>query len=263
MNETNAKPARIAGKRGRIMEPHPARALLFIHHCADLPAAKYPVDVTGGITDWKMLGNGPDQTCDVAPDGVGDCTFAGRQHYRMAKAARGQENEAWETSDQLVEEYLAYNHGEDQGANIPTLLSYWFHSGKILAFAPVDHRDPAKVDAAMQAFSGVYCGVSLTDDANQLFANGQPWTVSDGQQPDPNDGHCIVKVKADGKQLDGYITWGAEQPADTGWTAACLEEAWVIITEEDVADKKIELDELIEAIHALGGTAKAPEKDAA
>ena len=65
-----------------------------------------------------MLGNGPDPTCTTHPNGVGDCTFAGRQHYRMAKAAAAGQTETWESSNDLVKEYLKYDHGKDQGANI-------------------------------------------------------------------------------------------------------------------------------------------------
>jgi len=253
-------PARVAGKRGR--KPAKRLALRFIHEYArePLPAPAYPVDVTGGIPaqGWAMLGNGPDPTCTTHPDGVGDCTFAARQHNRMAKAAAYGQAETWETSDALVAEYLAYDNGQDDGAVISDLLMSWYKAGKILAFAPADHASPAAVDAAMQAFHGAYMGVDLTDDADELFSEGRPWTVADGQRPDPDEGHCIVKVKADGSQLDGYVTWGALQPATVEWTAACLQEAWVIITSEDEA-AKVDLAALRADIDALGGTGGAPE----
>jgi hypothetical protein len=217
-----------------------------------LPAPVYPVDVTSGITDWGMLGNGPDPTCTTYPKGVGDCTFAGRQHYRMAKAAAATETEAWESSDDLVAEYLAYDHGQDEGANIADLLLTWYKAGTILGFAPLDHTRTAEVDAAVSAFTGVYVGVNLTDDADHLFRQEQPWTVADGEQPDPNEGHCIVKVKADGSQYDGWVTWGAVQESTVQWTAACLDEAWVIITQEDSA--KVDLAALRADIDALHGT---------
>lgn len=241
--------------RGRL--PAQPLALENVHDyaIAPLPAPQYPVDVSGGITDWQMLGNGPDPTCTVAPDGVGNCTFAGREHYEMAKAAKAKKTETWETSNALVQEYLAYDDGQDNGAVISDLLLSWYKAGKILAFAPVDHTDPLAVDSAMALFSGVYVGVTLTDDAEDLFSQGQPWSVADGQQPDPNDGHCILKVRADGKGLDGYVTWGAGQPAETGWSAVCVDEAWVIITQEDEGTKLIDVDKLIAAIEALHGTA--------
>jgi hypothetical protein len=249
---------RTPGLRGR----HPVKPLgerfdiqyLSEYLRAPLPAPVYPVDVSGGITDWGMLGNGPDKTCTTRPSGVGDCTFAGRQHNRMAKAAAGSETETWETSNELVAEYLTYDQGKDEGANIADLLLYWYKAGKILAFAPVDHTNPAAVNAAMAAFHGAYVGVNLTDDADQLFGEHEPWTVAGGQQPDPNEGHCIVKVAADGSQLDTWVTWGALQKSTLAWTAACMDETWVIISDEDARAASLNLAALKADIDALQGT---------
>jgi hypothetical protein len=223
---------------------------------APLPAASYPVDVTAGITDWGMLGNGPDSTCTTHPNGVGDCTFAGRQHYKMAKAGAGGETEQWETSNALVAEYLTYDHGQDEGANIADLLLAWYKAGMILAFAPVDHSSPAAVDAAMAAFHGAYVGVNLTDDADNLFEQHQPWTTAGGEQSDPNDGHCIVKVASDGSQLDTWVTWGGLQKSTLAWTVACLDEVWVIVTQEDADAASLDIAALradIDALHGTGG----------
>lgn len=252
---------RTSGHRGRLPVKPPAERFpiqyLSSYLRAPLPAPAYPVDVSSGITAWGMLGNGPDPTCITRPDGVGDCTFAGRQHTKMAKAAAGGETEQWETSDQLVAEYLAYDHGQDQGANIADLLLSWYQAGTILAFAPVDHSEPTAVDTAMAAFHGAYVGVNLTDDADSLFGQGEPWTTADGQQAEPSDGHCIVKVAADGSQLDTWVTWGALQKSTLPWTAACLDEAWVIITQEDADAANLDVTALradIDALHGTGGS---------
>lgn len=251
--------SRVPGKRGKL--PAKRLAMGYLHQYAKvpLPAPVYPVDVRAGIPDnaWQMLGNGPDPTCTVAPDGVGDCGFAGRQHVKMAKAAHYGETETWETSNDLVAEYLAYDVGEDNGVVLADVLLAWYKAGRILAFAPVDHTDPAAVDSAVQAFRGAYCGVNLTDDADHLFSEGKPWTVASGEQPDPQEGHCIVKVFADGNGRDGWVTWGAFQQSTVTWTRACLTEAWVIITTEDEA-AKVDLPALLADIEALGGTGGAP-----
>jgi hypothetical protein len=257
---------RTAGLRGRLpAKPVGDRfALGWVHQylAQPLPAPQYPVDVTGGIGPdaWGMLGNGPDPTCTTHPDGVGDCTFAGREHYKRSKAAAGQEVEQWKTSNELVAEYLSYDHGQDEGANIADLLLFWYTSGKLLAFAPVDHTDPVACDAAMAAFHGLYAGVDLTDDADQLFEEGEPWSVGGGQQPDPADGHCIVKVGARGGPVetpggsDTWVTWGALQRSSLGWTAACLSEAWVLVTQEDADAAGLDIAKLRADIDALGGT---------
>ena len=248
-------PERIPGKRGRkpAKPPGDRFALRYIHDyaIAPLPAPRYPIDVSGGITDWGMLANGPDPSCPEYPDGLSDCTFAGRQHNKMAKAAAAKLAEVWETSAALAAEYLAYDNGQDDGANIADLLLSWYQAGKILAFAPVDHSSPSAVDGAMQAFHGCYAGVSLTDDADDLFSEGQPWGTG-SITPDPDDGHCIVKVKADGLHFDTWVTWGSDQLSTLAWSAACLDEAWVLITTEDEA-AKVDMAALVADINALGG----------
>jgi hypothetical protein len=249
---------RSAGHRGRLPVKPPGHrfAIQYVSSYlrTPLPAPVYPVDVSAGITDWGMLGNGPDPTCTTNPNGVGDCTFAGRQHYRMAKAAAYNETEIWENSNDLVAEYLSYDQGQDQGANIADLLLYWYNAGAISGFAPLDHANPAEVDSAMSAFHGVYAGVNLTDDADKLFEQHEPWTMSHGQHSDPNEGHCIVKVAADGREYDTWVTWGALQRSTRPWTNACLEEAWVIISEEDAQAANVNLDALRADIDALHGT---------
>jgi len=249
---------RSAGRRGRLPGKPPAErfAIQYLsgYLTTPLPAPVYPVDVTAGIADWGMLGNGPDPTCTAYPNGVGDCTFAGRQHYRMAKAAAAGLTEKWENSNDLVAEYFTYDHGQDQGAQIADLLLYWYQAGTILGFAPLDHTNSAEIDSAMAAFHGAYVGVNLTSDADQLFEQHQPWTTANGQQPNPNEGHCILKVAADGKGLDSWITWGGVQQSTLAWTQACLEEAWVVITHEDALGPSVDLAKLQADINVLHGT---------
>jgi hypothetical protein len=160
-----------------------------------------------------------------------------------------------ESSDALVAEYLAYDNGQDVGANIADLLLSWYKAGKIVAFAPVDHANRAACDSAMAAFHGLYVGVNLTDDADQLFSEHKPWTL-DGGGPDPQDGHCIVRVGADAHS-DTWVTWGALQPSNRAWTKACVEEAWVVITGQDAdATQNLNVDQLkadIDLLHGTGG----------
>jgi hypothetical protein len=233
---------RSAGLRGRLPAKAPSERLPigYVHTYmrSPLESPRYPIDVSGGITEWQMLGNGPDPTLTAnGGQPVGDCTFAGRQHLRMAKAAAVGKTETWETADQLVTEYLAYDHGVDRGANIAEVLLSWFVHGKIMAFAPVDHSDAAGCDAVMGAFHGLYVGVDLTANADTEFEAGHEWTLQPGDGPDPSNGHCIVKVKADGEQSDTWVTWGALQQSTRDWTTACIREAWAVVTTEDEAAK--------------------------
>lgn len=242
---------RVAGKLGRrpALPPEQRFAIKWVHEYGALPAPAYPIDVSGGITDWGMYGNGPDPDCTLRPDGVGDCSFAARIHYQMAVAAWGHEHPPTETPNQLVAEYLQYDDGIDQGAVLAQLLLNWYQTGKIAAFAPV-HPDTS--DAALQAFHGLYVGVNLTPDAQDLFAAGQPWTVADGQQPDPALGHCVLQVKADGHRFNDYVTWAEDQPATLDWSDLCVEERWAVILHEDtVAPLYIDVSVLRADIDAL------------
>ena len=264
---------RTPGLRGRLpVKPEGERfAIRYLgeYLAGPLPAPVYPVDVSGGIAPdaWLMLGNGPDPSVPEHPEGCGDCGFAGRLHNQMAKAAAGGEPMPSETAAQLVAEYFAYDHGQDAGVNLADVLLFWYQQGRVLAFAPVDHTDKAAVDSAVQAFHGVYSGVDLTGNADQLFGEGVPWTLAGGMQPDPSEGHCILKIAADGKGCDGWVTWGARQDSDEAWTAACLQEAWVIVTGEDARAASLDIAALradIDALHGTGGNGSpAPEPEPA
>ena len=59
-----------------------------------------------------------------------------------------------------------------------------------------------------------------------------------------------------GDGWDTWVTWGALQGSDTAWTAACLEEAWVIITQEDADAASLDIDALRADIDALHGTGR-------
>jgi hypothetical protein len=68
--------------------------------------------------------------------------------------------------------------------------------------------------------------------------------------------NCLVNVAADGSQYDTWVTWGAVQQSTRAWTAACLEEAWVIITQDAANAASLNLPALradIDALHGTGG----------
>lgn len=257
---------RTAGLRGRLPVKPPGERFaikyLYQYLSESLPPAVYPVDVSGGITDWGMLGNGPDPTCTTHPQGVGDCYFAARQHYAMAKAAGDGAPMPTETSNQLVAEYLHYDHGQDVGVNVADVLLAEYRAGTILGFAPVDHTDREGSDAAMAKFHGLLLGADLTDDVNYLFENHEPWTVANGEMPDPNEGHCLLRVKSSGPGAHATstdVTWGADQVSTAAWDAACIQEAWVVILSEDEIDPAAlaALRADIDALDGTGGSASA------
>lgn len=181
------------------------------------PTPSYPIDVSKGITDWQMLGN----------DQYGDCVPAAVAHDRMLAGAAP-------TAQEVEDLYLAYDNGVDEGVVIADFLLYLFQKGLIEGFAPVA---PSTVDTIMAEFNrGILLGVSLTDDAEQLFTDEQPWG-SGSLTPDPNEGHGILLVKsqsASGPKT--VVTWGADQEYTLAWGQACVDEAWAIVTKDDMGD---------------------------
>ena len=107
----------------------------------------------------------------------------------------------------------------------------------------------------MAAFHGLYAGVNLTDDADNLFQQGQPWNGRQRRAARSELGPLHREVGADAGQYDSWVTWGAEQKSTHCWTAACLDEAWVIISQEDANATGLDLAALRADINALHGTA--------
>jgi hypothetical protein len=232
-------------KLGRLPQKPVGRrfAIKYAHEymAAAIPPPVYPIDVSRGITAWGMLGN----------DQYGDCGEAGQLHYQMATGAAGFSDQ------QAIDEYLTFTNGQDNGVVLADFLLWLYQKGEILGFAPVDLSNRAQADSLLQIFHGLYVGVSLTPDAQQLFQVSR-WTMANGEQPDPQLGHCILQVAADVAQDDDtYVTWGALQGASRAWTTACVDEAWVVITTQDqAASANLDLLALFTDIDALGGVGK-------
>src|SRR5258708_13188 len=185
--------SRIAGNLGRLPQrPEGQRfAIQYSHDYAPAPPPVYPVDVSQGITEWGMLSNGPDPTLTNPPagvdpnQGVGDCGPAGVAHERMLAGAHP-------TANEVVALYWQYDQGQDNGVVIADFLLWLFQQQLIEGFAPVHHT---AVDAVMDQFKrGVLLGVSLTDDADARFSTGLPWTVSQGEAPNPSLGHVVLQI---------------------------------------------------------------------
>lgn len=265
---------RAPGLRGR----KPAVVLPGIHTLdawltTPLPAPIYPIDVTGGVPEslLSMLGNGPDSALTITtPNGpgqpVGDCFFAGAVHKMRHDAAIGNESEATiPDSNETVDAYDVYDDNVDEGVVMANAMQTWFAEGfkdsaGNLVIPPCDafvRLLTAEVDAAMSKFNTpVLGGFNLTDNCDQLFSEGQPFTLADNQ-PDLNEGHVMLKVKSEDPSLastfDTYDCWGAYQLADKEWTEACAEEWWLPITKQMAADANMNLEALLAAIKALGG----------
>jgi hypothetical protein len=255
--------ARFAGRRGRKSPSH--APTLHLRNFAAAPSKPPPQgDVTGGITDWGMLGN----------DAHSDCGAAAFQHGRMAKSGRNVLNDngtelaadSQQATDFTLSSYYAYGRsigesGEqpDQGVQNATWLKFLFDQGMIEGYAELDATNADEVHMAMLNFNGVLLGCDLTDDAEEKFKDHRPWTITARDQPDPREGHDIYLVKYDTEtEMETIVTWGADQECTVRWETAQVHagdlEAWVFITAEDAQRNGVDLAALQAAIRSLGGS---------
>lgn len=248
---------RTHGRRGA-RESH-APHLRLSQFRSTAPAPPPSGDVTGGLREWGMLGN----------DQYGCCGPAATMHARMAKALVSVQDgtPTFEpgfvvpTAEYTEALYFGYGRamGEpgtqpDQGVENASWLRWLFGQGLIGWYAELDPTDPDEVHQAMLDCRGVLVAVQLTDDAEQLFGQHQPWTLAQGEQPNPQEGHDILLVRY-GPEGDTFVTWGALQEATVPWDASCITDAWCFGTPEDAQRAGYDADAIIAAIRSGG----APE----
>lgn len=247
MSVINETP-RQAGKRGlRRVVHHPEMMLPLFRETS--PAPPPPTgDVTHGITDWGMDSN----------DRHSCCGPAATDHYQVSKSGDiSQINQLGGVG--VLPLYYEYgkSQGEtgnepDEGVDNPSWLQFLFGKGIIEAWAEIDHSDVNEVHAAMNNFSGVLVSVSLTDDAENLFAQKLPWTTDNGEHPNPQEGHDILLAKYD-ESGDTFVTWGALQGSTIKWDSSCITGAFVIVTSDDAQRNGVDINALKEQCRALGG----------
>ena len=193
-----------------------------------LPKAPDKIDVPA-VVNWGMLGN----------DKYGDCTFAGIAHAEMAAAQALGLDEKAPIEQEVVQAYLSYTGGRDQGAVEADLLKFWqdnvLFNGKVAAYAPTDIADFDELKSVISSYGVSYIGISVPAPCEQQFAQGQPWALT-GTPADNNimGGHCVVLVGYDEKYFY-CITWGKIQAIEPTWLQSYMQEAWAIITPETVA----------------------------
>jgi len=214
-------------------------------------AVTYPVDVSQGITDWLMLGNGPDPTLTiVTPNGpggpVGNCFYAGKDHDKMLSGYQPTANgtvgqyDIYEADSQGV----SLGQEQDEGVVMADAL-LWCHThneagllvppgqGDVVLFAPVHPDTLGQVMAKYQR--GVLMGVNLTGCDQSSFPI---WNVTPSCQPNSANGHVVLGVVLNGPigtpQGSGVpISWAQRVTADAAWMDACPEEFWMILTSQD------------------------------
>ena len=219
----------------------------------------YPIDKTGGLVHWGMGGNGPDSTLTLnGGKPVGDCgPCAVPMHANMMIAILYGLSLAANTltTDQIVALYFHYTGGKDTGVDLGDWLLWLFHQRMIRGFVAVPL---VSLDAALATFDVVVVGVELNPLADQQVADGQEWSLSATDRPDPQLGHAILygaALAARGQRK--WISWGQQVTSTFGWYEACPVQAFAVLTKNEASAKGFPLEALEADLRALGGTVEA------
>jgi hypothetical protein len=276
MTNFEQAPKRVIGRRGlKPFDPTKhARFKTAEEYGFVYPEPTYPIDKSGGVTEFGMGGNGPDQTLTV--NGGQDCGDCGPnavpKNVNITTAALGALQYTAMTSNEIVTLYFTYQailvgiewrpvgdnwvapEGLDQGVDLGDWLLWLFQQGLIEAFVkvPLNQRDKA-----LATTDCVVVGVILNTNADEQAENNQPWSVGPGDEPDPEDGHAIQLLASAGavSGLRKYATWGMAQEATYDWDQVCPQQAFAVLTKEQALSKNFPFDAVVADLKALGGTA--------
>jgi hypothetical protein len=227
-----------------------------------LPAAPGIIDRESKVKAWPMYANGPDPAAPpvIASTGVGDCTCAGIAHFLAAVTAFSGDvpggamftDAAILGMYEAVSGYQLGNAATDSGCMLQAVAQHMVTtgladiSGKVhkLAgyFAIGRYADLGLLKQVANTFGGVYLGVSVSDEADTQFSNGQPWTLAKAGPNVGPDGidHCVVlQYSAFGvtgvTDDQTVITWGVEQKINQAWAVTNIGQALGLITQDWIA----------------------------
>jgi hypothetical protein len=197
----------------------------------------YPIDVSGGVNTFALLGNGPDpsDTTDPNSPGLHDCLDVALVHYRVMLSVAFQDPEIFPTTDQVVAAYLARDNQQDNGEVISVTLADMLTAGSVLGYAKVDVTDGPNLDSVLGIGRGVVVGANLTADAQHLYNLREEWTTANGETPAGGSGHVMIYVGTDGATYRNFASWTNIQEATLPWCAACLTEGWTVFLPEHLS----------------------------
>ena len=207
---------------------------------AGVPAPPPSVNYGAAVQDWGMLGN----------DSAGDCAWAGQAHADMLWVANAQKQQLAITTAQVLQAYeqvTGYNPADvkpdgsnptDKGTALLDALKYWRATGidqqKITAFVEIDPRNTDHVKQGLNLFGTLYLGMQLPNSVLPNPASPLPqWTVApDGtpnNEPDPNNGHCVIYCAYDANGLTA-VTWGQTVTVSWAFHAAYCDELYAMLS---------------------------------
>jgi hypothetical protein len=192
------------------------------------------------INGWGMLGN----------DEVGDCVWASFAHEHMVYTGgnRRAATMARFTTVDVLDDYSAatgydpHDPSTDQGTIMSEAMAYRRHAGivdaadrrhQVGAYAALRPRDWDQLVQAIYVFEAVSIGVEFPDSAFQQFDQGAPWDVVAGARI--VGGHCITGVGRSSADRVEIVSWGRRLPLTRAFYQAYADEAYAVITPDQLA----------------------------
>lgn len=212
---------RTPGLRGKLAARQPAMGSLrhYVHH--DLPKPPSAFDYASDVTSYPMALN----------DTYGDCTIAGIVHLLQLAYAEIGEVFTYPGDSAVKDTYFGMSGGVDSGLVEADVMKHGstegFFGEKFAGVMPVNIGSREEMREACYAFGGVYLGVEMPENAEEQFANHEPWSPTKPPEP-PVSGHCVVATGCNSLGMD-VVTWGATQPVTWKWWDTYKSEAWVVI----------------------------------
>ena len=201
-------------------------------------------DGTHGITDWGMDDN----------DRLGCCGWAAPDHGNIAKTGDMKLLGTFGAPkfSPGINTYFAYgiSQGEpgpepDEGVANNTWLHFLWQNGIIDGYCEVPLN---KLDTYAPIGSGLLTGLQLDDQAQQQFAEHEPWNGS----PDPSEGHDVWTIKTHADGSFAVVTWGAVQECTLNFRQNNVTDLWLITDKDDPSVDNAALQAAIGALHGVG-----------
>jgi hypothetical protein len=214
-----------------------------------LPPAPGNIDRLSAVKDWPLYVNGPDPSNpSYAPDGVGDCFWAGsghmftalrvyagypEVHFSNAAIIKGYESTGFDPSDPVNTDQgtdpaqgLKFLHDVglvDVNGDAHTVAGYAFFA---------EPRNTNLMAQVLSAGGTVGVGFNCTQGYQQAFANGAPCEWEPG---DPEvGGHWVIlqQRSVGGVGVLHEITWGSKQRVTRRYMWHTITEAAMIISQD-------------------------------
>ena len=215
-----------------------------------MPWPKVPTRFGHGsaFKDWKMLGNGPDDTVEPGFQGCGDCAWAGPAHETMLTNKLAGKSVAFDGKCVVADYsaatgYVIGDDSTDQGTAVRDMLKFRRSTGvqdvhgnrhKIGAYVRLNAKDWDELMQAVYVFTCVGLGfeVPATQDFWDQFDNHEPWDVTD-ENASIEGGHYVPAVGRSGKTTLGAVSWARRQGMTQAFYTAYNDESWAIVFPEE------------------------------